>query len=104
MSASGAASPFSGDAPDLPQTQQPIPFVPNDIGPDVPHSPGAGSPGNRVILTFQRHLPILHRLSGVPRSSDFAPLLTPLPSPLLPTDLPRHSPTIAEFHPLTRFR
>ena len=36
----------------LPQTQQAIPFVPNDTGPDVPHRPGVGSLGNRVILAF----------------------------------------------------
>src|SRR5260370_17358762 len=100
MSASGAASPFSGDAPDLPQTQQPIPFVPNDIGPDVPHSPGAGSPGNRVLLAFQRHLPIPHRLAELPRSSDFAPLLTPRPLPLLATQAPRQHPPTPNFPPL----
>ena len=32
---------------------------------------------DRVILTFQRHLPISHRPSRLSRSSDFAPLLTP---------------------------
>ena len=38
---------------------------------------GAGSLGNSVVLTFQRHLPISPQPSRIPRSSDFASLLTP---------------------------
>ena len=38
---------------------------------------GSGSLGNRVILAFQRYVPIPNRLAELPRSADFAPLLAP---------------------------
>src|SRR5438034_11323222 len=77
ISASAASPSFPGHPSDLHQAQQSISLIPNGISPHVPDRPGVGSLGNRVILAFQRHLPISHRLAELSRSTDFAPFLTP---------------------------
>src|SRR5258708_2443757 len=80
---------FPGPAPGLPQTQPSIQSVPNDTGSGIPHRVGIGPLGDRVILTFQRYLPIPDRAAELPRSTNVAPFLAPGSRLVFGTDLPR---------------
>ncbi len=61
-----AVSPFPGHEPHLSQAQQPIPSVPNDTGPDVPHRFGAGSLETESFLRSNGTFQFLTGLPGFP--------------------------------------
>ena len=61
ISSSGAAAAFPCLPSYLPAAEQPLSFVADDLRPDVSDRTGARPHRNRIIPTFQRHLPVSDR-------------------------------------------
>ena len=71
-----AIASFSGSAVEVSAAEQPVQCFSDDPGIGLPASAWARSPGNRIIPTFQRDVPIPNRYAELSRSSNLETLPT----------------------------
>src|SRR5438046_6659933 len=74
--ASAAIAPLSRSATEVSEAEPPVQCFTDDPGFSLPLSARAGSAGNGVIPTFQRHVPVFDGIAKLSRSANTETFLT----------------------------